>query len=405
MKKMGISLAAAAFVFLGTNTAQADSLSEAFINGKVSGDISVTYEGRKMKDEPTSRSSYGDKYFHNTAYSVASIGLEYKTAAYYGFSADAAFRAYKKLYENDDKDLTAYGKGDASDRFREKDFKEENAAVAKAYLAWDNKNIHLKLGRDSVYTEWMTKNLDGIFLNANYNDTNIEALWVSRRGRMTPREYRYMVQTNNHNGGTYKLGIKQKITDYLTAKIYSLYAPDKFSSFGGKINLDLKNNNFLYGGMLQGIATDEDKYGKINNGKMIQAIAYANMIGYKITLGYVATDSEGGWGSIGDVGDTIVPFEEGDAMYDEGGTDTVYASIYKSFGDFNATILYGEMERKNNARNGDTDKELDIWLGYNFIKNLSINIGYTHYDAQGSVYGSSDFNGFDQLNTTLVYKF
>ena len=51
----------------------ADTLEEAFKNGKASGDVSAYYESRHVDK--------GDKstYFNNTAWAIGSVGLKYET--------------------------------------------------------------------------------------------------------------------------------------------------------------------------------------------------------------------------------------------------------------------------------------------------------------------------------------
>lgn len=50
---------------------------------------------------------------------------------------------------------------------------------------------------------------------------------------------------------------------------------------------------------------------------MLEATIFAKINGYTGTLGYVQTGKKNGWGSLNLTGDQIVPFEEGDAMYEK----------------------------------------------------------------------------------------
>lgn len=81
--KRSLSLFAAMAVVSTGSAFAADSLS----NGKVSGDVSVTYESRNVDKDL-------DDWNRDLSYSVGTVGLNYETAKYNNLSVNVGLRAY-----------------------------------------------------------------------------------------------------------------------------------------------------------------------------------------------------------------------------------------------------------------------------------------------------------------------
>lgn len=381
MKYINLSLAAIAAMSM-FSIANATSLSEALKSGKVSGDISVTYEKRSQDKEISN-------YYSNTAYSVGSIGLAYESSKFNNFSAVIGFRAYKVLFEDDKTSLS--GKGDASERFYEVDGENKTVALEKGYLAYDLDNLHVKAGRQVISTEWINKTQDALRLDAKISDnTDVELIWTARHGRVSARDYRPLTEMNKGNGGLYKLGITQALSDSISAKAYALTAPSLKDIYGGKVTF--KNDSFT--AMAHYAQTNEDVAGKLD-GNILELKASTSLAGISATLAYVQTDKEAGFTHI--AGETIIPFEEGDHMY-LADAKTTYLMLSKSFADVSLTALYGITDYA-----GKYDKsEFNLWAAYPVSKNLSFNLGYamTSEDSKDASY-----TDLQQLNTTLSYRF
>lgn len=363
----------------------ADELSESLKNGKISGDVTVTYESRNVDRQIGA-------YYADTAYSVGSIGLNYETAKFYNFSANVGMRAYQALWQDDSKFITSHGKGDASERFYE-DGSNKHMELANAYLAYTTQNILVKAGRQELSTEWLTKYHDAVTAMITPLDkAQIEMIYSSKRYRVDPREF-FSATDINGNDGIYKLGLSYNITDAIKAKAYTLIAPDNYDIYGGKVNLDSKINDIGFGGLTHYMETRENI---VADGKMVELVGYASYAGYKATIGYVKTGKENGWGSAANYGDTVVPFEEGDHMY-VADARTTYLMLSKTIADISLTGLYGVTKYGQFSKD-----EFDIWASYKFSKNLSGSLGLaiTNEDKNdGSV------PDLTQLNATLAYKF
>jgi len=389
--KSRLSLLVSVVVLGASTTLCAGDLSDALRDGKVSGDISVTYESRNQKDQLTT-GGWQDTYYADTAYSVGSVGLNYETGKFYDFSANIGFRAYATLWEQDKDFQTLHGTGDASERFyQDGDYR---SMVANAFLAYDANDVHVKAGRQILSTEWLTKYHDAatVYYTPTEN-AEIEMIWSKRRGRAYARDLRQMVKINDDKG-IYKLGVSYKLSDEFKTKAYALSAPSAYDIYGAKVSFDSSANDITFGGLAHYMETNEKVL--VNDGNMIELTGYVGIAGYKTTLGFVKTDEDAGWGSAANAGDTVVPFEEGDQMY---GPDaqTTYLMVSKSFSGVSLTGLYGITEY------GQYEKsEFDVWAGYGFTKDLSLSIGFTMTDEDEKDNTTTDMT---QLNATLTHKF
>ena len=387
--KNSLSLVVSLVVLGAFSSVGADELSDALKNGKVSGDVALTYESRNVDRQVRT-------YYADTAYSVGSIGLNYETAKFYNFSANVGFRAYQPVWQDDSHFVTAHGKGDASERFYE-DGSNKHMELANAYLAYATKDIVVKAGRQELSTEWLTKYHDAVTAMVTpFNNAQIEMIYSQKRYRVDPREF-FSATDINGNDGIYKLGFSYQLSNEIKAKVYTLVAPENYEIYGGKVNYDTKINDVGLGLLTHYMETREDF---MEDGKMLELVGYASYAGYKATLGYVKTGKESGWGSAANYGDTVVPFEEGDQMYVPNAR-TTYVMLSKTIADVSLTGLYGVTKYAIN--DGQFSKnEFDVWASYNFTKQLSGTLGFavTNEDKKdGSV------PDLTQINATLIYKF
>lgn len=385
MKTIKLSMVAIA-AMATVSASNAQSLQEALTSGKLTGDVSVTYETRNVDKKLNA-------YYQDTAYSVGSIGLEYTTGTYNNFSAAVGMRAYNILWEDDKKSVTSHGTGDASERFYDEAGK---VMLSKAYLAYDLNDIHVKAGRQPFYTEWVGKIQDAVSVYAKpFENAQLEAIWTKRMGRVYAREFRPFNDVNGSKG-LYKAGLEYTFNDNVKTKGYYITAPDAFDLIGGKVTLDTKLTDGNIGTMIHMMQTDEDNGNA--DGKLLEVKLYGNYAGYSATLGYVQTGEENGWGSANAAGETVVQFEEGDGMY-YADSETIYFSLNKKFGPVSLTALYGEMEyTKENYK----EKEFDLWAGYAITNNLTMKLGLAVTNTDDKDVKTTDLT---QLNTTFVYSF
>ncbi len=390
MKTIKLSLIAT--LTLGTcSFASADSFLEALQNGKVSGDVSITYETRDFDKKVGT-------YYQDTAYSVGSFALKYETGTWNNLSLTTKFRAYKTLFEDHKNSRTWKGKGDASERFYETG-DEKDIDAEEFFVKYQYENITAKFGRQFIVSDWFAKTHDAIKIDAVFDNTSIEAIWSKKIGRVYAREYRPM-ENINESKGAYKLGISHKFNENIKATIYDVYLPDDHYKLGGRVDLNYKDFNFRADYVQQKMDKDLNK----DDTDFLHLKASVNILGFNAAIGYAKVgDDDTHFIGYGAAGESLCPFEEGDAFYYRN-AQTYYASLSKSFGNLDATLLYGIFNNYKTDSNEEFDaEETTLWLGYKISDNLKANVGYTYFNTDDvNGYVGSDMN---QLNATLVYSF
>lgn len=383
MKKFNVSLAVVAALSL-YSSANAESLSEALTDGKVSGEFTATYEQRDF-DLPEST------YYQSTGYSVGSFALKYETGVWNDLSLTSKLRAYTTLFEDDDNSTTSHGKGDASERFY-RDGTNKTVDLEEFFLTYEpNDNFAVKAGRQFISSHWVNKTNDALRVNASFGDTALEAIWVKKHGRVYSRDHRPLTKVNGEDG-VYQLAISHKFNDSFSVAAYDRIQPDVLDIMGAKVNAKL-------GSISLGAhyAVSDNEQNSNNDSSLIHLTASTSIGGFSPYAGYIKVDDDAdfpGWTSSGE---TIDPMEEGDHIYRKG-ADTVYFGVSKSFGDLSSTLLYGRMNFE--AAKDYTVNETTLWLGYPITKDLKANLGYTN------VSGENDWHeDYDQLNLTLTYSF
>jgi len=390
MKNLKLSLIAALAIGV-TTTSGATTLSEALTNGKVSGEFTATYENRNFKKDTSS-------YYRDSAYSVGSFALKYQTGVWNNLSLTSKFRAYGTIFEDNDDSNTGTGTGDATGRFHEKDGSSQTADIEELFLAYKLDNVSLIAGRQFIATDWMNKTQDAVRLNAKYNDTSIEAIWSLRQGRVYSREYFPMTKINDGKG-VYKLGLTQKLNDNLSATAYGLVMPDKENIYGAKANIQLDKTSIR----LQYAKSDDKDLSDDTDidSNVIDLKIATNIAGFSPFIGFIKVDDDALFPGYMGSGETIVPFEEGDYVYNKD-AQTIYLGLSKSFGDLSGTLLYGTTKYDpDDDEESQRVHETTLWLGYQVMKDLKANLGYTLVDEDSQ----SDVSDYDQLNLTLTYSY
>jgi len=384
MKNLKISMMAALAVGACT-VSYADSLQDALTNGKVSGEVTTTYEQRDMdKTEST--------YYQNTGYAVGSFALKYETDTWNNLSLTSKFRAYSTLFEGGENELHYQGQGDASERFWEKNGSDQVADIEELFIAYNIDNVSVKAGRQFISTDWINKTHDALRINATFDNTALEAIWSKRHGRVYSRDYRPVTEMNG-NDGVYKVALTQKFNENISATAYDFIAPDNRDIIGGKVNLSYGDT-----AVRAHYAVNKDDKDSQKDSSIIDIMASTTIGGFSPYVGYVQIDKDAGFTHI--AGETIIPFEEGDQMYLKN-AKTYYLGVSKSFGDLSTTLLYGLTSYDKGTQNYDQG-ETTLWLGYPVASNLKANLGYTFVDVDKDDTTETDQN---QVNLTLTYSF
>lgn len=388
MRTMKLSLAALATLSLFTTSSSANSLKEALTGGKISGDVSITFEKRDLDKDISG-------YYQDTSYAVGSLALKYETAGFNNFKLVSKFRAYTRIFEDDSDKSTWRGKGDASERFYENVGGNDNGDIEELFLSYSNHSnpikTDIKIGRQPLKTIWLNKTNDAFNANFAYENTSLNIIWTKGFGRIYARDYRPINDINkvNKRDGMYKAELTQKFNGFALTG-FTLHAPDFKDIHGAQLTYD----SDLFGFNAQYSETNE-KTNDYEDSNHLQLKAYTKFAGYKLSLVHLITDEDAAFKHFGR--GTTNAFEEGDHVYKKD-AKTTYATLSKSFGDFSATALYGTFDYENKY----DASEFDLWLGYKINNDLKLNVGYTLTNEDKDDAGTSDLN---QLNATLVYSF
>lgn len=138
-----------------------------------------------------------------------------------------------------------------------------------------------------------------------------------------------------------------------------------------------------------------------DDGKMFEVTAYAKFQDRKLTLGYAKSGKAIGWGSLNLTGDHIVPFEEGDVMY-ERDARTIYGMLSTSIEKLSLTGLLGTTSYR--LKGGDDTRykqnEFSAWLSYPITQSLKAMLIYDQtFKAQPG------YPALRQIGAGLTYSF
>ncbi|WP_297943064.1 Opr family porin [uncultured Campylobacter sp.] len=368
-----------------------DSLDQAFKDGKFSGDLSTFSETRHVNK--------GEKsiYYNNTSYVVGSVGLNYETAPFYDFKLVTGFRAAAPFWQRHKNLHTLHGKGDSTERIYEND----RVLLSNLYLEYSAFDTVVKIGRQEMVTDWIGRYNDGVRItNNSISNLTIDALWTRAQGRATNKEMWGFTDRNKDHGGVFNVGATYKFDGGFSAKAYVLHANDVFTGVGGKVMFDGQiNDDWGAGGMIHYAQSDEKKIK--DDGKMFEATAYAKFQDHKLTLGYAKSGKAIGWGSLNLTGDHIVPFEEGDVMY-ERDARTIYGMLSTSIEKLSLTGLLGTTSYR--LKGGDDTRyrqsEFSAWLSYPITQSLKAMLIYDQtFKAQPG------YPALRQIGAGLTYSF
>jgi len=387
MKKIKLSLIA--ILAVGScSIMSADSLAEVLSSGKVSGEVTATYENRKVDKELSKWSNY----YNDTSYGVGSFALKYETAQWNNLSLTSKVRMYSTLFEGGKNETHFQGKGDASERFYDKDGSSQATDIEELFVTYKKNNVTVKAGRQFIATDWMNKTQDAVRVNANYNNTSLEAIWSKKHGRVYSRDYRPVSEMNSSEG-VYKVALTQKLNENISVTAYDFIANDVRDIMGGRAN-------FTYGdtAIRAHYAANNDKQDSTNDSSIIDLMVSTKIGDFSPYAGYVQIDKDAGFTHM--AGETIIPFEEGDQMYLKN-AKTYYVGVSKSFGKLSSTLLYGATSYDKGSSNF-TQQEATVWLGYPLTKDLKSNLGYTIVTNDSA---DTDETDLKQVNLTLTYSF
>jgi len=372
VNKLSLSLIAALAIF---NTANADSLEEAFSNGKVSGELKSQFYQKESNDSKT------------VNIWTNGINLSYDTADYKGLSAGVTFQAASVATEDLDENPTAYNA----------DQNVSGSVLSQAYIQYKLGNTTAKIGRQYLATPLIASSGSRIFkesfeaatlTNTDIADTSISLMYVKK----------YQGRTDGNEGAP--------SFDRLGDGVFSLYATNKsiknLNLVGQYVNAkNLLDNNtkdvsiyylnaeydfsaFKLGAQYYG----SDDNGAANNDGNAYALKASTKLGdLSLAASYSDVSENGGvdaW-HLGNGADYIYTWSwyEG-SRYSADMKSTKLEAGYKFTDKLSANIMHINWKTGTSS----TTRETDLIVDYKVSKDLSLRWLHGQFDNSGNEYRS-----------------
>jgi len=372
VNKISLSLIAALAVF---NTANANTLSEAFSNGKVSGEIKSQFYQKESNDSKT------------VNIWTNGLNLSYNTAEYNGLTAGVTFQAASVGSEDLNENPTAYNA----------DQNVSGSVLSQVYVQYKLDNTTLKVGRQYLATPLIASSGSRIFkesfeaatlTNTDIKDTSISLMYVSK----------YQGRTDGNEGAP----SFEKLGD----GVFSIYATNKsvknLNLVGQYVNAkNLVANNtkdvtlyylnaeydftaFKLGAQYYG----SDDNGAANNDGNAYALKASTKLGdLSLAASYSDVSKDGGvdaW-HLGNGADYIYTWSwyEG-SRYSADMEATKLEAGYKFTDKLSANVMHISWKTSTS----DTTKETDYILDYKVSKDLSLRWLHGQFDNSGNEYRS-----------------
>lgn len=349
-----------------------DSLEEAFKSGEITGNVALYGQSQKRDGGITIKHEFGS----------ASTTLKYETAPFHGVSLGFGAWGVTKLDEKNDNDY--------------KNAIANNALISEAYIKVEHSGMgKFILGRQGVDLEWMSDYVDGaMFELSAIENLKLTLGWAKKYAVINFDEVSQKFEKINDNNGVFVADAKYTPLEWLELNHYYYYASDMLSALGLKTTLstqiseDIKSQSTLH-------------YVKVNNdiannpdGSVTRLEQGFELYSTKLALGYVKVDKNGAAG-LGKFGDQM-PLEEGNHILDAD-AKTPYLSAKVEIEGVKLTALYGETKYVDVVN--IKEKELNLGIGYEFIKHLEGELIYA--DIRNDVKADS----YQVVKALLKYEF
>lgn len=372
MNKLSLSLVAALAVF---NTANANSLSEAFSNGKISGELKSQFYQKENNNSKT------------VSIWTNGINLSYNTADYNGFTSGVTFQGASVGTEDLDENLNAY----------DADQNVSGSVLSQVFIEYKKDNTTAKVGRQYLATPLIASSGSRIFkesfqaavlTNTDIKDTSISLMYVDK----------YQGRTDGNEGAP----SFEKLGD----GVFSIYATNnsiKNLSLAGQyvnakdlvanntkdvsiyyLNAEYDFNTFKLGAQYYG--SDDD--GAANNdGNAFAVKASTTIADISLAASYSEVSEDGGvdaW-HLGNGADYIYTWSwyEG-SRYSADMKATKLEAGYKFTDKLSANIMHISWK----TGTSDTTKETDLIVDYKVTKDLSLRWLHGQFDNSGNEYRS-----------------
>jgi hypothetical protein len=344
----------------------ADSLSikEAFEKGKTSGDISVYHENTDAKNSQS-----------NSGLTSGSLGLNYETDSFNGFSTSLGFRANHEFYEKN--------KGvDYEESY------ENDAIMNIASLKYANEDLSISIGRQEIDLEWLGDFNEAVVAQITTIPDNNITMGYTKRQAEIGIDFVEDFRNINENKGVYVVDVKNTNFENIELNPYFYSAPDLADFYGFKFSYD----NDLFGTTAHYVLSSEDTQ---KDGNIYNLEARLNILGLALSSGYIGTQKDVGAGNISNFGDNMSPLDDGEQVY-SADAKTIYATASYPINDLTLKAIYGTTQFGENNLDAD---EFNLIAEYSISEELSTALTYVDYKED-----QNDSN-YEKLFANITYSF
>ena len=375
MKLAKLSLAAIVVAGLASSSFAADTLADAFKNGKVSGELRAWYMDREGSN--AAANSKVDSGLFSTG-----LVLGYVTDSFYGFSIGATMQSSYSPFADGPFNVAGNAKNDFAT-----DFYGSGAVLSEAYVAYTMKNTQVKVGRQFISTPLVngsgSRMIKQAFEGAVITNTDLPQTTIAA-GVVT----KYQGRTSNSLGAT---GRESDVADFTNLNTvfgdyaYTLLAINK-SLPGTTLTAQWAGISdqvdFYYGEAAYAGVAGAFKYGLAANYeyKSPEVGKNGTMYGAKASLGYGDFNTYAAYTTITNDGD--VAGVDGGAGFG-GGAQSAFARAYSS---------------KTGTYNYSNTDAYSIDANYNF-KSLGLLVGARYTDVNIGSGLKSGANSFRKAQT------
>ncbi|AFL67717.1 OprD family outer membrane porin [Sulfurospirillum barnesii] len=403
MKLAKLSLAAIVVAGLASHSFAADSLADAFKNGKVTGELRAWYFDRDT-DVPAAAGGAWDRKKGDANIINMGVILNYVTDSFYGLKMGATFQSNYAPFADDEAKALFYN-----------DMYGSGAVLSEMYVQYTIDKTTAKVGRQFINTpliagsgsRMIRQSFEGALItNTNLPDTTLAAGYISKwQNRTSPDTTAKKSDVGEferfNDDGAYTLLAINKSIPGLTITGQWAQVVDVADVYYAELAYAGKMNDFRYGLAGQYLITDYDESGKDDG----------SFYGIKASFGIGAFNMYVAYAEVDDDNDASV-------SADVGGADPIYTANVIHSGEYKAGskgyaidanyevvkgakigARYSDINMK--AAKSDYDV-IDLYANYTFdgpLKGFGVEVQYETKDKDAST-GSSN-----ELRFRANYKF
>lgn len=353
---------------------EATNLEEVFTKGELTG--SIGWFGQSVDAKGSTP---------NSGFSNGYLNVGFETAPLYGISVGVSGWGSAKTSEKNDDDY--------------KSTIEDSSVLSQAYIKIEHEGMgKVVIGRQAVDFNWLTDYIDGATAEISAVENLVVSLaWARKYSVVDIDEISEDFSKLNGNKGIYMLDVKYTPIEALELNPYLYYGDDLLSAYGLKTTLKLEPmDDVKTETLLHYVAINSDVVG-VKDGAFTQVEQGVEFLGANIALGYIKVDKDGMAG-LGEFGDQL-PFEEGNHVMDAD-AKTPYARAEYEIEGVKLGAIYGETKYLDSTLASKIkEKELNLSVGYEWIKNLETSLMYVNVD------NDEKSESYNAIKAHVVYTF